>query len=102
MHWGDHTRKAQSQKGKTHMNVTQHSYRGEADLSAMLALKQLCTTQENIYDRPTTSEMRWLFVPFLEFTTHANDQQSQAEALRGMSLENRQRAATQRLTALWE
>jgi mycothiol synthase len=84
------------------MNVTQHSYRGEVDLAAMLALKQLCTTQENLYDRPTISDLRGLFVPFLAFATHANDQQSQAEAFRGMSSEDRHRAATQRLTALWE
>lgn len=81
------------------MNVTQHSYRSEADLSAMLALKHLCATPENLSDRPTLSDLRRLFVPFL---ASAHDQQSQAEALRGMSLEQRYRIATQQLTTLWE
>lgn len=81
------------------MNVTQRSYRGEVDLSAMLALKQLCTTPQNLYDRPTLSDLRGLFVPFL---TPTHDQQSWAETFQGMSLENRYRAATQQLTALWE
>lgn len=84
------------------MSYTQRPYRGETDLPAMLALKQLCTTPQNVYDRPTTGEMRQLFTPFLERTAHANDQQSRAEAFRGMSSESRHRALTQRLTALWE
>jgi GNAT superfamily N-acetyltransferase len=84
------------------MNYTQRPYRGEVDLTAMLALKQLCTTPQNVYDRPTTGEMRRLFTPFIELAASANDQQSWREALRGMSSENRHRALTQRLTALWE
>lgn len=84
------------------MNYTQRPYRGETDLPAMLALKQLCTTPQNIYDRPTISDLRRLFVPFIEVTTGASDKQSWQQALRGMSLEDRQRAATQRFTALWE
>ena len=32
------------------MNVTQRSYRSEVDLSAMLALKQLCTTPQLVFD----------------------------------------------------
>jgi mycothiol synthase len=84
------------------MNSTQRSYRGKVDLSAILALKQLCTTPQNIYDRPTTSDLRRLYTPFPELTAHAHDEQSWQEALRGMSLEDRQRALTQRLTALWE
>lgn len=84
------------------MNVLQRPYTSEADLPAILALKQLCTTQENLYDRPTTSDLRGLLVPFLAFTTHANEKPSQTEALRGIPLEDRHRAATQRLTTLWE
>ncbi len=84
------------------MNSTQRPYRSEIDLLAMLALKQLCTTPQNIYDRPTTSDLRWLFAPLTELTTLPSEKQSQVEALRGMSSENRQRALTQRLTALWE
>jgi mycothiol synthase len=84
------------------MNSTQRPYRSEIDLLAMLALKQLCTTPQNIYDRPTTSDLRWLFTPLTELTTLPSEKQSWQEALRGMSSENRQRALTQRLTALWE
>jgi mycothiol synthase len=84
------------------MNYTQRPYRGEADLPAMLALKQLCTTPQNVYDRPTTGEMRRLFVPFIEVTERANDKQSWQKATQDMSSENRHRALTQRFTALWE
>jgi len=84
------------------MNHTQRSYRGEVDLPAILALKQLCTTPQNIYDRPTTSDLRQLFAPVPELTAHATDEPSWQEALRGTSSEDRHRAATQRLTALWE
>jgi mycothiol synthase len=84
------------------MNATQRAYRSDADLPAMLALKQLCAIPQNIYDRPTTSELRWLFVPLIESTAHAQDQQSWQQALRGMSSEDWHRALTQRLTALWE
>ena len=84
------------------MDHTQRSYRGEVDLPTILALKQLCTTPQNIYDRPATSALRRLFAPFIESTAHANDEQSWQEALRGMSSEDRYRALTQRLTALWQ
>jgi mycothiol synthase len=84
------------------MNSTQRPYRSEIDLLAMLALKQLCTTPQNIYDRPTIGEMRWLFAPLTELTTLPSEKQSWQEALRGMSSETRQRALTQRLAALWE
>ena len=84
------------------MNCTQRPYRSEIDLLAMLALKQLCTTPQNVYDRPTASDLRRLFIPFTELTTLPSEKQSWQEALRGMSSENRHRALTQRLTALWE
>ncbi len=84
------------------MNSTQRPYRGEVDLLAMLALKQLCTTPQNVYDRPTTSDLRRLFTPFTELTARANDKQSWQETLRIMSPEDRHRALTQRFTALWE
>ena len=84
------------------MNATQRAYRSEADLPVMLALKQFCATPQNIYDRPTTSDLRRLFVPFIEFTAHAQDQRSWQEALRDKSSEDRHRALTQRLTTLWE
>ncbi|HZT34382.1 MAG TPA: GNAT family N-acetyltransferase, partial [Nitrososphaera sp.] len=68
----------------------------------MLALKQLCTTQENLYDRPTTSEMRRLFTPLLALPARTTENPSQAVALRGLPSEDRERALTQYLTALWE
>jgi hypothetical protein len=42
------------------MKDIQRSYNSEADLPAVLALKQVCTTAQNIYDRPTTSDLRRL------------------------------------------
>ena len=84
------------------MHSTQRPYHSEADLPAILALKQLCTTPEILYDRPTTGEMRRLLAPLAEPTTRTSEQPSQAEALRVMSPEQRHRALTQRLTALWE
>jgi GNAT superfamily N-acetyltransferase len=84
------------------MNATQRPYSGEADLSAILALKQLCTTPQNLYDPPTTSDLRRLFAPFAELPTRSNEKPSRQEALRDMSPEYRQRVLTRRLTALWE
>src|SRR5260370_32468534 len=84
------------------MNHSQRSYNSEIDLPAVLALKQLCTIPQNIYDRPTTSDLRRLFAPFAELTTRTSEKPFGPEALRDMSPEHRQRALTQRLTALWE
>src|SRR5258708_29161049 len=89
-------------KGGTHMNSTQRSYHSETDLPAVLALKQLCTTPQNIYDRPTTSEMRWLLAPEALLTAPTSEKQPWQQALQGISLEHRHRDLTQRLTALWE
>ncbi len=83
------------------MNHTPRPYNSETDLPAVLALKQVCTTPQNIYDRPTTSDLRRLLAPFSEPPT-TSGKQSWQEALRGMSPEQAQRARTQRLTALWE
>ncbi len=74
------------------MNMLQRPYSSGADLPAILALKQLCTTPQNLYDRPTTSDVRRLLTPFSPWPTHG-EQRSGEEAYRGM---------TQRLTALWE
>jgi GNAT superfamily N-acetyltransferase len=84
------------------MNSTRRSYHSETDLPAVLALKQLCTTPQNIYDRPTTSEMRWLLAPEALLTARTSEKQPWQEALQGISLEHRHRDLTQRLTALWE
>lgn len=74
------------------MNVLQRPYTSEADLPAILALKQRCTTAQNLYDRPTTSDVRRLLAPFSPLRTRG-EQRFTEEAYRGM---------TQRLTALWE
>ena len=84
------------------MNATQRPYHSETDLPAMLALKLLCTTPQNLYDRPTSGEMRRLLAPLAERTTRTSEKQSWQEAFRGMSPERRQRDLTQRLTRLWE
>ena len=83
------------------MNYTQRPYYSETDLPAVLALKQLCTTPQNLYDRPTTSDLRQLLAQVAEPRTTTGEQQFW-EALQGMSPEHRHRALTQRLTALWE
>ena len=84
------------------MRYTQRPYHGETDLPAVLALKQLCTTPEILYDRPTTGEMRRLLTPLAEPSTRTIEKHSWAEAFRGMSQEHWHRALTQRLTVLWE
>jgi mycothiol synthase len=84
------------------MNATQRPYSSEADLAAILALKQLCTTPQNLYDRPTTSDLRRLFAPLAELPTRSNEKPSWQETLRDMPPEYRQRVLTRRLTALWE
>jgi len=78
------------------------SYNSETDLDAVLALKQACTTPQNIYDRPTVSDLRKLLAPIAESIALTSEKLSCQEALQGMSPESRHRAATQRLTALWE
>jgi hypothetical protein len=84
------------------MKPIRRSYNSETDLDAVLALKQVCTTPQNIYDRPTFSELRRLLAPIAERTARTSEKPSWQEALQGMSPESRHRAATQRLTALWE
>jgi hypothetical protein len=82
------------------MKSIRRPFNSETDLDAVLALKQVCTTPQNIYDRPTVSDLRKLLVPIAESIALTNEKSSWQEALQGMSLENRHRAATQRLTAL--
>src|SRR5947209_3508481 len=84
------------------MNHTPRPYNSETDLPAVLALKQVCTTPQTIYDRPTTSDLRRLLAPVPEPTTITSEKQSWEQALRGISSEHRQRTLTQHLTALWE
>jgi hypothetical protein len=84
------------------MKPIRRSYNGQTDLDAVLALKQVCTTPQNIYDRPTVSDLRMLPAPIAESISFTNEKSSWQEALQGMSPESRHRAATQRLTVLWE
>ena len=84
------------------MKPIRRSYNSETDLDAVLALKQVCTTPQNIYDRPTVSDLRKLLAPIAERTARTSEKPSWQEALQGMSPESRHRAATQRMTALWE
>lgn len=84
------------------MNVFQRPYTSEADLPAILALKQRSTTPQNLYDQPTTGEMRRLLAPSPEGSTRTSEQPSWQNDLPGLSPEHRQRALTQRLTRLWE
>jgi mycothiol synthase len=82
------------------MNHTPRPYNNEIDLPAVLALKQICTTAQNIYDMPTTSDLRRLLAALPE--PLMGDKLSWEEVRRGMSPEHALRAFTQRLTALWE
>jgi GNAT superfamily N-acetyltransferase len=84
------------------MNYTLRPYNSESDLPAILALKQMCTTTQTLYDRPTTSDLRRLLAPVPGPTMTTRSTQAWEGALRGMSPEHRQRTLTQRLTALWE
>src|SRR5579863_1287196 len=86
------------------MTYTQRLYNSESDLAVILALKQICTIPQTLYDRPTISDLRRLLAPMSGPITATRSESKQAweRALRGMSPEHRQRALTQRLTALWE
>ncbi len=50
------------------MKPTQRSYTNETDLDAILALKQVSTTLQNIYDPPTLSDLRRLLTPIVGHT----------------------------------
>lgn len=73
------------------MNATQRCYQSETDLPAMLALNQLCTIPQNLYDRPTTSDLRRLLAPLAEPRTP--EASAREEVWQRM---------TQHMTALWE
>ncbi|TMD42171.1 MAG: hypothetical protein E6I90_13170 [Chloroflexi bacterium] len=77
------------------------SYKSEADLPVVLALKQICTTAQNIYDALTTSDLRRLLAPFSALATTTSSKQSWEEARRGMSPERAQRAITHLSTWQW-
>jgi hypothetical protein len=87
---------------RSFMNVTQRPYNSESDLPAILALKQICTIPQTLYDRPTTSDLRRLLAPVPGPVMTTKPEPAWEETLRGMSPEHRHRVLTQRLTALWE
>ena len=84
------------------MNATLRPYNSESDLPAILALSQVCTIPQTLYDRPTSSDLRRLLAPVPGPVMTTKHEPAWEEALRGMSLEHRYRALTQHLTALWE
>jgi mycothiol synthase len=84
------------------MNATLRPYHSENDLPAILALKQVSTTPQTLYDRPTASDLRKLLAPVPGPAMTTRYEPAWEEVLRGMSPEHRLRALTQRLTALWE
>lgn len=84
------------------MKIQQRPYTREADLPAILALKQRCTTPQNIYEQPTVSDLRQLLVPLVAQTARTKREQFWQQAPGDLSAQYRQRVLTQYLTALWE
>jgi len=84
------------------MNILQRPYTSEADLSAILALKQVCATSQNLYDRPTTSDVRRLLTLPTDHAGQTMDEPDRQQTFQGLSPEHRYRALTRRLTRLWE
>jgi hypothetical protein len=80
------------------MKPIRRSYRSEIDLGAVLALKQICTTPQNIYDPPTLSDFHRLLAPEVLPLPALNDTLFRGE----MTQEQVQRMMTQRMTAVWE
>jgi len=58
------------------MKPNRRFYNSETDLDAVLALKQVCTTPQNIYDRPTVSDLRKLLAPIAESTACTSEKSS--------------------------
>lgn len=84
------------------VHVLQRPYTSEADLDALLALKQRCATPQTMYDSPTVSDLRQLLLPLAIQNAHTQNEQTWWQALEALSPAQRQRALTQHLTALWE
>src|SRR5579864_3249179 len=82
------------------MTIHIRPYAGAADIQPIIALKQVCTTAQNLYDAPTVSELRALLAPLPQNPTAARSpwEDAQGTVIRHLY----RRAMTQRTTALWE
>jgi SAM-dependent methyltransferase len=74
--------------------------RKPADIQAILALKQICTTAQNMYDAPTVSDLRTLLAPVSPDPTSARPSWEDTQGTVERRLDRR--AMTQRATAFWE
>jgi hypothetical protein len=75
-------------------------YAGAADLQHILDLKRACTTPENMYDTPTTSELRMLLAPLPR--DPAMERPPWEDAQGAVIRHLHRRAMTQQATILWE
>lgn len=82
------------------MTIHRRPYAGAADIQAILALKQICTTPQNMYDAPTVSDLRALLSPLTLDPTAARPPREDEQGTVERHLD--WRAMTQRATALWE
>ncbi len=82
------------------MTMHMRPYAGAADIQAIIALKRVCTTAQNMYDAPTFSDLRVLLAPLTPDPTAASPPWEDAQGVVKRHLDRR--AMTQRATALWE
>src|SRR6266849_2363187 len=82
------------------MTIHMPPYAGAADIQAILALKRVCTTAQNMYDAPTVSDLRALLAPLTPDPTAARPPWEDAQGKVKRHLHRQ--AMTQRATALWE
>ncbi len=82
------------------MTIHRRPYAGAADIQAILALKQICTTAQNVYDALSVSDLRALLAPLTPDPIAARPPQEDAQGVVERHLDRR--AMTQRATALWE
>lgn len=79
------------------MTIRMRPYAGAADIQAIIALKRVCTTAQNMYDAPTISELLTLLTPD---PTAASPQWKDEQGMVERRLDRR--AMTRHATALWE
>ena len=83
------------------MTIHMRPYAGAVDLQRILDLKRACTTPENLYDAPTSSELRTLLAPLPQL--NAQGARPPWEDEQGRVIGHlRRRALTQQATMLWE
>lgn len=82
------------------MTIRMRQYTGPPDLQPIIDIKIACTTAENIYDYPTVSDLRELFVPIQsEKTTNSTAWEEEDGTI---NQDMYRRAMTQQATAFWE